>query len=113
MRLPDLNRRPSKPSKTTIICVKAEIMLLWLQFCSFQPLQRNKPKLLPNASHSIDFLDNKAELKDSQNCVLYESGDLFANLCKRLLFHRFELLFLAILDRCNRETGAIVRHVLE
>ena len=27
-------------------------MLLWLQFCSFQPLQRNKPKLLPNASHA-------------------------------------------------------------
>ena len=92
-------------------------MLLWLQFCSFRPKSKtaNRLRALGHSKISLFFdTRHKAELEDSKIALFYESRALFATCFKRLLFLcRFELLFLTILDRCDRETGAIVRRVLE
>ena len=91
-------------------------MLPWLQFCSFGPKSKTANRLRAlGHSKILLFFDtrNKAELEDSKIAFFYESCALFANMFKRLLVHRFEILFLTILDRCDRETGAIVRRVLE
>ena len=91
-------------------------MLLWLQFCSFRPKSKTANRLRALGHSKISFFfdtRHKAELEDSNIALFYEYCALFANRFKRLLFRRFELLFLTILERCDRETGGIVSRVLE